>query len=75
MVKGCICTESRSLVVGHCEIDFKSKREVVMVIKRKQVKRVRKKVKMPQIEFSRKAIKEIKNRKKRMRKEMIWNEK
>jgi len=51
-------------------IDFGSKRGEVMVIKRKQVKRVRKKVKMPQIEFSRKAIKEIKDRKKRMRKEV-----
>ena len=53
------------------EIDFKSKRGEVMVIKRKEVKRGRKKVEMPQIEFSRKAIKEIKNRKKRMKKEVV----
>jgi hypothetical protein len=58
------------LLQVNVEIDFGSKRGEVMVIGRKQVIRVRKKVEMPQIEFSRKAIKEIKNRKKRMKKEV-----
>jgi len=44
------------------EIDFK--REEVMVIKRKQVKRGAKKVKMPRVEFDMKAIKKIKKRRK-----------
>ena len=49
-------------------IDFKVKREEVMVIKRRQVKRGAKKVKMPRIEFDLKAIKEIKKRNKRSQK-------
>ena len=39
-----------------------------MVIKRRQVKRGAKKVKMPRIEFDLKAIKEIKKRNKRSQK-------
>ena len=46
------------------EIDFGTKREGVMVIKRKQVKRGAKKVKMPRVEFDMKAIKKIKKRRK-----------
>jgi hypothetical protein len=46
-------------------IDFKVKREEVIIIERKQVIRRRKKVKMPQVEFDMEAIKEIKKRKKR----------
>jgi hypothetical protein len=50
------------------EIDFEAKREGVMVIRRKQVKRGRKKEKMPRVEFDMKAIKEIKKRNKRSQK-------
>jgi hypothetical protein len=51
------------------EIDFKSKRGEVMVIKRKQGKRGgSKKVKMPRVEFDMDAVKEIKKRKKRSQK-------
>jgi hypothetical protein len=46
-------------------ISFEAKREEVMVIKRKQVKRGAKKVKMPRVEFDMKAIKKIKKRRKR----------
>jgi hypothetical protein len=50
------------------EIDFKAKRGEVMTIKRKQVKRGSKKVKMPRVEFDMDAVKEIKKRKKRSQK-------
>ncbi len=49
-------------------ISFEVKRGEAMVIKRKQVKRGAKKVKMPRVEFDMKAIKEIKKRSKRSQK-------
>jgi hypothetical protein len=49
-------------------INFEAKRGEVIVIKRKQVKRGAKKVKMPPVEFDMKAIKEIKKRNKRSQK-------
>ena len=45
-------------------ISFEVKTKEVMVIKRKQVKRGAKKVKMPHVEFDMKAIKKIKKRRK-----------
>ena len=44
-------------------ISFEAKRGEVVVIKRKQVIRGAKKVKMPRVEFDMDAIKEIKKRK------------
>ena len=53
------------MIVG---INFGAKRGEVMVIRRKQVIRGRKKEKMPRVEFDMKAIKEIKKRRKRSQK-------
>jgi len=59
--------DEKSCCKGLWEVILKS-REEVMVIKRKQVRKGAKKVKMPHVEFDMDAVKEIKKRKKRSQK-------
>jgi len=61
MVHGLVLAEVRRLVVWQRGIDFESKGGEVTVI-------ARKKEKMPKVEFDLKAIKKIKNRKKKVSK-------